>query len=55
MKENIRKRTANYFLTQLLHNLESRIDVGQRITVGLGKFGKKNKRRALNNRRASEF
>jgi hypothetical protein len=32
--------------------LESGIDVGQWINVGLGKFGKKNKRRALNKRRA---
>ena len=28
--------------------LESVIDVGQRISVGPGKFDKKNKRRALN-------
>ena len=32
--------------------LESRIDVGQGITIGPGKFVKKNKRRALNKRRA---
>ena len=32
--------------------LESGIDVGQEINVGPGKFGKKNKRRALNKRRA---
>ena len=32
--------------------LESEIDVGQGITVGPGKFVKKNKRRALNKRRA---
>ena len=32
--------------------LESGIDVGQRISVGPGKFDKKNKRRALNKRRA---
>ena len=32
--------------------LESRIDVGQGINVGPGKFVKKNKRRALNKRRA---
>ena len=30
------------------HTLESVIDVGQRISVGHGKFDKKNKRRALN-------
>ena len=32
--------------------LESGIDVGQGITVGPGKFTKKNERRALNKRRA---
>ena len=32
--------------------LESGIDVGQGITVGPGKFVKKNKRRVLNKRRA---
>ena len=32
--------------------LESGIDVGQEITVGPGKFVKKNKHRALNKRRA---
>ena len=32
--------------------LESVIDVGQGISVGPGRFGKKNKRRALNKRRA---
>ena len=32
--------------------LESGIDVGQEITVGPGKFGKKNKRRAFNKCRA---
>ena len=35
--------------------LESGIDRGQGINVGPGKFAKKNKRRALNKRRASEF
>ena len=33
-------------------DLESGIDVGQGITVGLGKFVKKNKRRAFNKCRA---
>ena len=33
--------------------LESGIDVGQGINVGPGKFGKKNKHRALNKCRAS--
>ena len=32
--------------------LESGIDVGQGITIGPGKFVKKNKHRALNKRRA---
>ena len=32
--------------------LKSVIDVGQGISVGPGRFGKKNKRRALNKRRA---
>ena len=32
--------------------LESGIDVGQGITIGPGKFVKKNKRRVLNKRRA---
>jgi hypothetical protein len=35
-----------------LTTLESGIDVGQGITVGPGKFVKKNKSRALNKRRA---
>ena len=35
-----------------MHTLESEIDVGQGINVGPGKFVKKNKRRALNKRRA---
>ena len=34
------------------YTLESGIDVGQGITVGPGKFVKKNRRRALNKRRA---
>ena len=36
----------------LATTLESVIDVGQGISVGPGKFGKKNKRRALNKHRA---
>ena len=35
-----------------LSTLESGIDVGQEITIGPGKFFKKNKHRALNKRRA---
>jgi hypothetical protein len=38
--------------TMYASTLESDIDVGQGITVGPGKFVKKNKHRALNNRRA---
>jgi hypothetical protein len=44
-----REKTIIFFRT-----IESGIDVGQRINVGCGKFGKKNKRRALNKRKASE-
>ena len=36
----------------IFHTLESGIDVGQGITIGPGKFVKKNKCRALNKRRA---
>ena len=36
----------------LLRTLESVIDVGQGISVGPGIFGKNNRRRALNKRRA---
>ena len=42
-------------LTSPVTTLESGIDVGQGINVGPGKFAKKNKQRALNKRRASEF
>ena len=38
--------------TQEKSTLESLIDVGQGIGVGPGRFGKKNKHRALNKRRA---
>jgi hypothetical protein len=37
---------------QIVYTLESGIDVGQGITIGSGKFVKKNKRRALNKHRA---
>ena len=40
------------YVTWELPTLESVIDVGQGIRVGPGRFGKKNKRRALNKRRA---
>ena len=43
---------ANKYLVHC-PTLESRIDVGQGISVGPGKFDKKNKRRVLNKRRAS--
>ena len=36
----------------ILAALESRIDIGQGISIGPGKFVKKNKRRALNKHRA---
>ena len=36
----------------LMATLESGIDVGQEISIGQGKFVKKNKQRALNKRRA---
>ena len=39
----------------ILFTLESGVDVGQGINVGLQKFAKKNKVRALNKYRASEF
>ena len=38
--------------TTYAYTLESGIDEGQGITIGPGKFFKKNKRRALNKRRA---
>ena len=42
----------NFFSLSLKSTLESVIDVGQGISVGPGRFGKKNKRRALNKHRA---
>ena len=41
-----------FFSSTSIFTRYSRIDVGQKINVEPGKFGKKNKRRALNNRRA---
>jgi hypothetical protein len=41
---------GNIFILQCI--LDSRIDVGQEINIGLGKSSRKNKRRALNNRGA---
>ena len=46
------KKKEFYLLVIIAGTLESGIDVGQEITVGPGKFVKKNKRRALNKRRA---
>ena len=40
--------TSTYITSEYVCTLASRIDVGQGINVGSGKFGKKNKRRALN-------
>ena len=39
--------------TVVVHTLDSGIDVGQKINVGPGKFGKNNKCRALNKRAVS--
>jgi hypothetical protein len=41
-----------FILCYIMSTLESGIDVGQGINVGHGNFAKKNKRRALNKRRA---
>ena len=41
------------YIENMIPTLESGIEVGQGINVRPGKFGKKNKRRALNKRRAS--
>ena len=55
--ENDRKNQHSPDLIASLNNLtlESVIDVGQGISVGPGRFGKKNKRRAWNKRRAPYF
>ena len=45
-----RKLVNNQF--KITTTLESVIDIGQGISIGPGRFGKKNKRRALNKRRA---
>ena len=45
-------KTFSIRLKNGLHTLESLIDVGQGISIGPGRFGKKNKRRALNKHRA---
>ena len=41
-------RTYNYTVCFFMATLASGIDVGQRINVGPEKYGKKDKRRALN-------
>ena len=43
---------VNFEKAKFLTTLESLIDVGQGISVGPGRFDKKNKSRALNKRRA---
>ena len=43
---------VNFEKAKFLSTLESLINVGQGISVGPGRFDKKNKRRVLNNRRA---
>ena len=42
------------FTVDLTLTLESVIDVGQGISIGPGRFGNKNKHRALNKRRAGK-
>ena len=49
-KRNSQNKPA--FKIQISSTLESRIDVGQGITEGPGKFVKKNRHRALNKHRA---
>ena len=44
----VRPKVLTYYVHYLFSTLESVIDVGQGISVGPGKFDKKNKRRALN-------
>ena len=51
LKEVTRSALKNAIYYQA-HSLESVIDVGQGISVGPGRFGKKTKRRALNKHRA---
>jgi hypothetical protein len=48
-------RIVNLESNWRVSTLESGIDVGQGINIWPGKFGKNNKSRALNKRRASEF
>ena len=47
--------TLNYIFFFNFDTLESGIELMQGINVEPGKFGKKNKRKALNKRRASDF
>ena len=46
--ESVTLNTHSGSILEIGTTLESGIDVGQLINVGPGKFGKKNKRRALN-------
>ena len=51
LRLNVDKTDKNYRfmrLSAVARSLNSGIDVGQGINVGPGKFGKKNRRRALN-------
>ena len=55
MKNTFKEKVIIHVHTRIYKfdpTLESGIDVGQGITVGPGKFVKKNKHRALNKRRA---
>ena len=47
-----RQKYSRPTVSKSRNTLESGIDVGQGITVGPGKFVKKNRRRVLNKRRA---
>ena len=52
---NLQKNVPNHYPEHYLPTLDSGIDVGQEINVEPGKFGNKNKCRALNNLRASKL
>ena len=49
------RNVPNHYPEPYLPTLDSGLDVGQKINVGPGKFGNKNKCRALNNFRASKL
>ena len=48
MQTNLDNKITNEQKERAILTLESVIDIGQGISVGHGKFDKKNKRRALN-------